>query len=89
MRDYCRERQQQFHSDFDSWRRKSLQAESVRCDERAGSDLGAAANASVGTTTSSISGTAGSGSAGSSGASPAIGGSSPSTGRCHRPDGQG
>ena len=78
--DYCREREQQFHSDFDSWRR-SRPARSPSATSNASSgDLGAAANAGVGTTTSSVTGTAGAGSAGSSGAGPVIGGSSPSTG---------
>ena len=78
--DYCRERQQQFHSEFDSWRRNRSSQSPSATTNAPGSDLGAAANAGVGTTTSSMTGTAGSGSAGSSGASPAIGGSSPSTG---------
>ena len=78
--DYCREREQQFHSDFDSWRRNRSSQSPSATTNAPGSDLGAAANAGVGTTTSSMTGTAGVGSAGSSGASPAIGGSSPSTG---------
>lgn len=54
--DYCREREQQFNQDFDSWRR-------TRQSSSPGSDLGATPNAGVGTTTSSVTGTAGSGSA--------------------------
>lgn len=56
--DYCREREQQFHSDFDSWRRN-------RPDPSQGlnTDLGTSSNAGVGTTTASMTGTAGSGSA--------------------------
>jgi hypothetical protein len=78
--DYCREREQQFHSDFDSWRRSRPARSPSAATNASGSDLGAAANAGVGTTTSSITGTAGAGSAGSSGAGSAIGGGSPSTG---------
>jgi hypothetical protein len=55
--DYCREREQQFNQDFDSWRRnRSSQSQSK-------ADLGTSSNAGVGTTTASMTGTAGSGSA--------------------------
>jgi hypothetical protein len=55
--DYCREREQQFNQDFDSWRRnRSSQSQS-------NADLGTSSNAGVGTTTASMTGTAGSGSA--------------------------
>jgi hypothetical protein len=56
--EYCREREQQFNQDFDSWRR-SRQAASTAST----GDLGASSNAGVGTTTSSMTGTAGAGSA--------------------------
>jgi hypothetical protein len=67
--DYCREREQQFHSDFDSWRRNRSSRSPSAAASGSGSELGAAANAGVGTTTSSMTGTAGAGSAGSSVAS--------------------
>jgi len=55
--DYCREREQQFNQDFDSWRRnRPTQSQS-------NADLGTSSNAGIGTTTASITGTAGSGSA--------------------------
>ena len=78
--DYCRERQQQFHSDFDSWRRNRSSQSPSATTNASGNDLGAAANAGVGTTTSSITGTAGAGSAGagSAGGGSAIGGGSTS-----------
>jgi hypothetical protein len=53
--DYCREREQQFNQDFDSWRRN-------RQSQSPSGDLGGASNAGVGTTTSSMTGTAGAGS---------------------------
>ena len=49
--DYCREREQQFHSDFDSWRRSRSSQSPSATTNASGSDLGAAANAGVGTTT--------------------------------------
>ena len=65
--DYCREREQQFHSDFDSWRRsRSSPSPSA---SPSSNDLGAAPNAAVGTTTSSVAGTGGTGSALGSGGS--------------------
>jgi len=61
--DYCREREQKFHSDFDTWRqsRSSRSPSAVR--NASGTDLPAAVNAGVGTTTSSVTGTGGTGSA--------------------------
>lgn len=59
--DYCREREQQFHSDFDSWRR-SRPAQS-QFGSGSNADLDTSSNAGVGTTTASMTGTAGSGSA--------------------------
>ena len=67
--DYCREREQQFHSDFDSWRSSRSSRSPSATTNAAGSDLGAAANAGVGTTTSSVTGTGGTGSALGSGGS--------------------
>ncbi len=61
--DYCREREQQFHSDFDSWRRSRSSRSPSAATNAAGADLGAASNAGVGTTTASMTGTAGAGSA--------------------------
>jgi hypothetical protein len=59
--DYCREREQQFHSDFDSWRRsRTSQSPSATTNASSG---GTASNAGVGTTTGSVTGTAGTGSA--------------------------
>jgi hypothetical protein len=58
--DYCRERQQKFHSDFDSWRRNRSSQSPSAATNAPGGDLGAATNAGVGTTTSSITGTGGS-----------------------------
>ena len=61
--DYCREREQKFRSDFDSWRRsRTSQSPSATTNASSG-DLGAASNAGVGTTTGSVTGTAGAGSA--------------------------
>ena len=76
--DYCREREQKFHSDFDSWRRNRPNQSPSASTNAQGSDVGASANAGVGTTTSSMTGTAGAGSAGASGSS-VIGGNSPSS----------
>jgi len=67
--DYCREREQQFHSDFDSWRRSRSSRSPSATTNASGADLGAAANAGVGTTTSSVAGTGGTGSALGSGGS--------------------
>ncbi|HEX6409980.1 MAG TPA: hypothetical protein VFZ88_05245 [Sphingomicrobium sp.] len=67
--DYCREREQQFHSDFDSWRRNRLSRSPSVSTSPSSSDLGAAPNAAVGTTTSSVAGTGGAGSALGSGGS--------------------
>jgi hypothetical protein len=61
--DYCREREQQFHSDFDSWRRSRSSRSPSAVTNAATPDLGAASNAGVGTTTASMTGTAGPGSA--------------------------
>ena len=61
--DYCREREQQFHSDFDSWRRNRPARSSPTASGASSGDLGTASNAGVGTTTASVTGTAGSGSA--------------------------
>ena len=66
--DYCREREQQFHSDFDSWRRNRSSGRPASTS-LSSSDLGAAPNAAVGTTTSSVAGTGGTGSALGSGGS--------------------
>jgi hypothetical protein len=59
--DYCREREQQFNQDFDSWR--STRQGQASTSSASSSDLGATPNAGVGTTTSSVTGTSGSGSA--------------------------
>lgn len=56
--DYCREREQQFHQDFDSWRRNRPQ-DRVRTSSASSSDIGISSNAGVGTTTASLSGTSG------------------------------
>lgn len=61
--DYCREREQQFNQDFDSWRRSRQSQSPSAAPNASGGDLGAASNAGVGTTTSSMTGTAGTGSA--------------------------
>lgn len=61
--DYCREREQQFHSDFDSWRRNRPNTGQGASTTSPSGDLGASPNAGVGTTTASMSGTAGKGSA--------------------------
>ena len=60
--DYCREREQKFHSDFDSWRQGRL-SRSPSTTNASSADRGAASNAGVGTTTASVTGTAGPGSA--------------------------
>ena len=57
--DYCREREQQFHSDFDSWRRDRSSRSPSASTSPSSNDLAAAANAGVGTTTSSVTGTGG------------------------------
>jgi hypothetical protein len=59
--DYCREREQQFHSDFDSWRRNRPANSQLGSGSNA--DFDTSSNAGVGTTTASMTGTAGSGSA--------------------------
>jgi hypothetical protein len=61
--DYCREREQQFNQDFDSWRNTRQGQSSASTSSASSSDLGATPNAGVGTTTSSVTGTSGSGSA--------------------------
>jgi hypothetical protein len=61
--DYCREREQQFNQDFDSWRSTRQGQGSASTSSASSSDRGATPNAGVGTTTSSVTGTAGSGSA--------------------------
>lgn len=61
--DYCREREQQFNQDFDSWRRNRQGRSPSAASNASSSDLDAASNAGVGTTTASMTGTAGSGSA--------------------------
>jgi len=59
--DYCREREQQFNQDFDSWRR-NRQSQNPTATSTS-PDLGSSANAGVGTTTASVTGSAGSGTA--------------------------
>jgi hypothetical protein len=59
--DYCREREQQFNQDFDSWRR-NRQSQNPMASSTS-PDLGTSSNAGVGTTTASMTGSAGSGSA--------------------------
>jgi hypothetical protein len=59
--DYCREREQQFNQDFDSWRRNRQSQGQMAASTSA--DLGSSSNAGVGTTTASVTGSAGSGSA--------------------------
>ena len=66
--DYCREREQQFNQDFDSWRRNRQSL-----SPSGGPDIGTASNAGVGTTTASMTGTGGAGSA--IGAATGVGGS--------------
>ena len=61
--DYCREREQQFHGDFESWRRTRQTQSPSASTNSPGSELGTASNAGVGTTTGSITGSAGQGSA--------------------------
>ena len=59
--DYCREREQQFNQDFDSWRRNRQNQGTMAASTSP--DLGTSSNAGVGTTTASMTGSAGSGSA--------------------------
>ena len=59
--DYCREREQQFNQDFDSWRR-NRQSQNPTATSTS-PDLGSSSNAGVGTTTSSMTGSAGAGTA--------------------------
>jgi hypothetical protein len=59
--DYCREREQQFNQDFDSWRRNRQSPNPTAAG--ASPDLQTSSNAGVGTTTASMTGSAGSGSA--------------------------
>ncbi|HJR82334.1 MAG TPA: hypothetical protein VJ775_00240, partial [Sphingomicrobium sp.] len=59
--DYCREREQQFNQDFDSWRR-SRQAQNPTATSTS-PELGSSSNAGVGTTTASMTGSAGTGTA--------------------------
>jgi len=59
--DYCREREQQFHSDFDSWRRNRPGQSPLNLGPS--DELGVSSNAGVGTTTASMTGTGGQGSA--------------------------
>ena len=61
--DYCREREQQFNQDFDSWRRNRQSQSPSASSSSSSSDFGTASNAGVGTTTASMTGTGGSGSA--------------------------
>jgi hypothetical protein len=61
--DYCREREQKFHSDFDSWRQGRSSRSPSAATNASGTDLGTASNAGVGTTTASVTGSAGAGSA--------------------------
>jgi len=62
--DYCRERGQQFHDDFNSWRSsRSNQSPSGTNRAAGGADTGVSSNAGVGTTTASMTGSAGAGSA--------------------------
>ena len=62
--DYCREREQKFHSDFNTWRSsRSSQSPSGTNSATGGADMGVASNAGVGTTSASMTGTAGPGSA--------------------------
>jgi len=67
--DYCREREQKFHSDFDTWRQSRSSRSPSATTNAPGTGLAAAANAGVGTTTSSVTGTGGTGSALGSGGS--------------------
>ena len=67
--DYCREREQKFHSDFDTWRQSRSSRSPSAMTNASGTDLPVAANAGVGTTTSSVTGTGGTGSALGSGGS--------------------
>jgi hypothetical protein len=71
--DYCREREQQFHSDFNTWRRSRSSRSPSATTNASGADLSAASNAGVGTTTGSVTGSAGAGSA--SGSATGTGGS--------------
>ena len=57
--DYCREREQQFHSDFDSWRRNRRRESPTATSTSP--NLGSSANAGVGTTNPSVTGSAGEG----------------------------
>jgi len=59
--DYCREREQQFNQDFDSWRRNRQRQNPTATSTSP--DLGSSANAGVGTTNPSITGSAGEGTA--------------------------
>ncbi|MDQ2704413.1 MAG: hypothetical protein M3Y43_04575 [Pseudomonadota bacterium] len=81
--DYCREREQQFNQDFDSWRQSRQGQGSASTSSASSADTGATPNAGVGTTTSSVTGTAGSGSAiggQSTGSSPKASDATSSTG---------
>ena len=61
--DYCREREQQFNQDFDSWRSNRSSRSPSAVSNASSNDLGSASNAGVGTTTASMTGSAGAGSA--------------------------
>jgi len=61
--DYCREREQKFNQDFDSWRTSRSSGSPSALSSASGSDTGVASNAGVGTTTASMTGSAGAGSA--------------------------
>ena len=90
--DYCREREQNFHSDYDSWRRDRAARGQAATSSAAPSDLGSTPNAGVGTTTSSVTGTAGTGSAiggGSPGSSPALSDATDQTARADTGAGSG
>ena len=71
--DYCREREQQFNQDFDSWRSNRSSRSPSAVSNASSNDLGSASNAGVGTTTASMTGSAGAGS--SAGSATGTGGS--------------
>ena len=62
-REYCRDREQKFNQDFDSWRSSRSSRSPSAVSNASGGDLGAASNAGVGTTTGSMTGSGGPGSA--------------------------
>lgn len=62
-REYCREREQKFNQDFDSWRSSRSNRSASAASNALSGNLGAASNAGVGTTTGSVTGSGGPGSA--------------------------